>query len=223
MNIKGENNHIIIRNNQNFWEVSADENIEGFSEIVIDGNNNTIELEFPLHAEGEFFTNNRIRIFGRNHYCHICSTFKFHDNFIDFFEENASLYIGRNTSVRNTGIALSYKSDIYIGEGCMIAESNIRGSDFHPIIDIETNKVINIPSQRLYIGNHVWLAERSRILKNAYIPDGCIVGAEAVIAKKFEESNCIIAGNPAKIIKKNITWDRYNYTSYSEFGPFKYR
>lgn len=39
MNIKGENNHIIIRNNQNFREVSADENIEGFSEIVIDGNN----------------------------------------------------------------------------------------------------------------------------------------------------------------------------------------
>lgn len=104
----------------------------------------------------------------------------------------------------------------------MIAESNIRGSDFHPIIDIETNKVINIPSQRLYIGNHVWLAERSRILKNAYISDGCIVGAEAVIAKKFEEPNCIIAGNPAKIIKKNITRDRYNYTSYSEFGPFKY-
>ena len=33
MNIKGENNHIIIRNNQNFREVSADENIEGFEGI----------------------------------------------------------------------------------------------------------------------------------------------------------------------------------------------
>ena len=31
--------------------------------------------------------------------------------------------------------------------------------------------------------------------------DGCVVGAGAVVAGKFE-ANCVIAGNPAKVIKR---------------------
>ena len=31
--------------------------------------------------------------------------------------------------------------------------------------------------------------------------DGCVVGAGAVVCGIFEE-NCVIAGNPAKVIKK---------------------
>ncbi|MDY3133500.1 MAG: hypothetical protein SOW11_05830, partial [Campylobacter lanienae] len=48
----------------------------------------------------------------------------------------------------------------------------------------------------------------STILKNSYIPSGCIVGKSAVVAKKFEKENVIIAKNPTKIIKENILWDR---------------
>ncbi|WP_096018326.1 hypothetical protein [Campylobacter lanienae] len=46
------------------------------------------------------------------------------------------------------------------------------------------------------------------IPKNSYIPSGCIVGKSAVVAKKFEKENVIIARNPTKIIKENILWDR---------------
>lgn len=42
------------------------------------------------------------------------------------------------------------------------------------------------------------------ILKHSYIPSGCIVGKSAVVAKKFEKENVIIAKNPTKIIKENI-------------------
>ena len=31
--------------------------------------------------------------------------------------------------------------------------------------------------------------------------DGCVVGAGAVVAGKFED-NCVIAGNPARVIKR---------------------
>lgn len=34
-----------------------------------------------------------------------------------------------------------------------------------------------------------------------------IVGAETVVKGKFP-NNCVIAGNPAKIVKKDVTWDR---------------
>jgi len=30
----------------------------------------------------------------------------------------------------------------------------------------------------------------------------------SVVTKPFEESNIILAGNPAKIVKRNINWDR---------------
>lgn len=222
MNIKGEHNRVIIWHKGRAIELDPSENINGFSEITIEGDNNTIELELPLAANNEPFHSNSIFMYGYNHFCHIASTFKFFENRIDFFNCDGSLYIGANTSMRNTVIGLGYKSDIKIGEKCMIAECNIRGSDFHSIIDIETNKVINIPHQPCYIGNNVWLAERARILKNAFIADGCIVGAESVVATQFYEKNCVIVGNPAKIVRHNTTWDRQNYLDYISKGPFIY-
>ena len=44
------------------------------------------------------------------------------------------------------------------------------------------------------------------VLKNSEIKDNSVIGANAVVAKKFKEGNVIIAGNPAKILKKNINW-----------------
>ena len=39
------------------------------------------------------------------------------------------------------------------------------------------------------------------------IGEGSIIGKGAISSSKFEE-NCIIAGNPAKVIRKNVTWGR---------------
>ena len=64
--------------------------------------------------------------------------------------------------------------------------------------------------------------ERARILKNAFVADGCIVGAESVVATQFYEKNCVIVGNPAKIVRHNTTWDRQNYLDYISKGPFIY-
>ena len=42
---------------------------------------------------------------------------------------------------------------------------------------------------------------KRQILKGTQLGDGCVVGAGAVVSGKFEE-NCVIAGNPAKVIRK---------------------
>ena len=60
------------------------------------------------------------------------------------------------------------------------------------------------------IGNHVWVGARAVILKNTIIPDNCIVGFSSVVSSKTfigEKGHCIAAGNPAKIIKRDISWD----------------
>lgn len=54
-----------------------------------------------------------------------------------------------------------------------------------------------------YIGNHVNIGYGAVINPGITIGDHCIVGANAVVTKDVP-SGCIVAGNPAKIIKVNI-------------------
>ena len=97
-------------------------------------------------------------------------------------------------------------SEVEIGEDCMFAfDTIIYNTDGHSIF--QNGNLIN-KADKLVIGHHVWCGWGSTILKNSYIPSGCIVGKSAVVAKKFEKENVVIAGNPAKIIKENICWDR---------------
>lgn len=35
-----------------------------------------------------------------------------------------------------------------------------------------------------------------------------IFGINAVVTKRFDEENTIIAGNPAKLVKRNVKWQR---------------
>jgi acetyltransferase-like isoleucine patch superfamily enzyme len=41
-------------------------------------------------------------------------------------------------------------------------------------------------------------------LPGVIIGDKTIVGAGAVVTKSFIEGNCVVAGNPAKLVKKLI-------------------
>ena len=58
------------------------------------------------------------------------------------------------------------------------------------------------------IGKHVWIGKDSKIGKNVKIADNSIVGWGSIVTKEFNEPNVIIAGIPAKIVKRGINWDR---------------
>lgn len=47
----------------------------------------------------------------------------------------------------------------------------------------------------------MWIGLNALILKGTIIGDNCVVGAGAVVKGKFP-ANCVIAGNPAKIVKR---------------------
>ena len=83
---------------------------------------------------------------------------------------------------------------------------HIRSSDSHPIVDNETGEIIN-KDKEVKIGNHVWLAANCKILKGCVIEDGAVVGAHSIVTKQVP-SNTIVAGNPARVVKNNITWKR---------------
>lgn len=56
-------------------------------------------------------------------------------------------------------------------------------------------------AQPIIIGKHCWIGMGAVILPEVELGDYTIVGANAVVTKSFKEGNCIIAGNPAKVIR----------------------
>lgn len=63
-------------------------------------------------------------------------------------------------------------------------------------------------AQSIEIGKHVWVGKDVKIGKNTKIPDNSIVGWGSIVTKVFNEPNIILAGIPAKIVKRGINWDR---------------
>ena len=107
---------------------------------------------------------------------------------------------------------LAYKANLTIGEHCLISrEVVIRNSDVHKIFNKgDEPKLSNAqnPPQDLTIGRHVWVGARAFVSKGAQIPEECVIGASSFVNKSFVESHCIIAGTPAKIVKRHIDWER---------------
>lgn len=96
--------------------------------------------------------------------------------------------------------------EISIGAHTMIAwQALIMDTDQHNIYT-QDGTVIN-KDKPISIGNNVWIGAKSLILKGTAIADGSIIGANTTITKKFTKKHTIIAGNPAQIVKENITWE----------------
>lgn len=204
--INGKNNKIIIVENGIERDLKVGETIAGLK-IEINGNNNVVKLELPIKAENSF-----IQIGNDNVYVNIASTQRFYNVFIRCcFGNGQVVQIGKSTTISGANIILDSFGSCTIGEDCMFSNSiRIWGDDGHSILDANTGEILNEPKGCVTIGNHVWVGEAVRITKNARIYDNSIIGGGAVAYKDYEESNVVIAGNPGKIVRRNITWDRRN-------------
>lgn len=99
-------------------------------------------------------------------------------------------------------------SRVEIGNNCLFSSDiDIRTGDGHSIFDISGERINQ--SKDVIIGDHVWCGKSVSILKGVKIATGSVVGISSVVTKSFEDNNVVLAGNPAAIVKNNITW---NYT-----------
>ena len=77
-------------------------------------------------------------------------------------------------------------------------------SDSHRIYD--NGSQINADKEIVF-GDKIWIGCRSKVIKEAVINDGCVIGATSCVTGNKFEPYTIIAGTPAKSIKKISSWE----------------
>lgn len=177
------------------------------AKVFVHGEQNDIVLADPTNP------NLSIEVYGNNNTVRIETEAGFTAHLCigtaDCPVSDCTIVVGKKTTSSGPIFVrmLESNSRLTIGEDCMFATNvNIYVSDTHCILDKE-GKLTNI-GRFVEIGDHCWICFESKILKNTRIPTGCVVGMGAVVASQFSEANCVLAGNPARIVKREITWDR---------------
>ena len=114
----------------------------------------------------------------------------------------AVIEIGDNVGI--SGATIYARSRIVIGSNTNIGGNvKILDNDFHPVDPMErlADTKDAIGTLPVHIGENCFIGCNVLILKGSRIGNNCVVGAGAVVSGSFED-NCVIAGNPAKIIKR---------------------
>lgn len=119
---------------------------------------------------------------------------------------NCSVFIGKNTSFGGVRMVhVGNDCNISIGANCLFSDNvEIWASDTHPIYN-NAKGIINKESS-VTIGEKVWVGSHVSILKGVEIGHGSVIGMGSVVTKSVK-SKCIYAGNPAKLIKHDVSWD----------------
>ncbi len=112
--------------------------------------------------------------------------------------------IGDNTFIGHNCAVIAGRK-IEIGENCLIAGGvRISDQDGHPVDANRRRAGEPTPIEGINpvsVGNDVWIGEGAVILKGVRIGDRSIVGGRAVVTKDVEPDT-IVAGNPARVVKK---------------------
>ena len=108
---------------------------------------------------------------------------------------NIELYgkFGKNLKIWHGNIIIN--SNAILGDNVSMHGNNCIGNNL---------KSDNAPK----IGNNVDIGFGSVIIGDVTLADNIIIGANSLVNKSFLEANVVIAGNPAKIIKRNVKNDK---------------
>lgn len=165
------------------------------------------------------FRGKRSRVFIGNN----VRAFKFHINVYDdcivdlsddcklsgtfTLRNGCTIKIGKRTWCNShLNISAAEETMVSIGADCLVSSATIRSSDMHPVFCLDTGARVN-SAKNVVVGDHVWFGQECFLMKGVSIGSGSVVAARAVVTKSIPE-NCAVAGNPAKIVRERIRWDR---------------
>ncbi len=186
----GRDNHVMI------LPVLVEE-LSGHVELRGDGNSITIGA--PAHSHNLHISlGSRSRVVIGPH-C-VLGNLQIHT------EDGAELTIGAGSAFNGLVRLLLHEARrITVGKSCLFGgDVDVAVSDMHTIVDAASGERLN-PARDVRIGDHVWVGQRSLILKGVTIGAHSVIGAGSVVTREIP-ANCVAAGNPASVVRRGVSW-----------------
>ena len=152
------------------------------------GKNCTLNWRFSVQGEGKIFCDDGCNLWAHEEY-----------NRFQTYSKDAVIRIGKNC--RLNGALLQAREKILVKKNCLLGSTIIMDTDFHHADPKRRTETKNIPTKPVHIEENVWLAGQSVVLKGVEIGENAVVAMRAVVSKNVEK-NTVVAGNPAKEVKK---------------------
>ncbi|MBO0896019.1 acyltransferase [Arthrobacter sunyaminii] len=122
--------------------------------------------------------------------------------------QDSEVRLGENVTTTNTCVISAVEgTSVMVGDDVMFASENeLRADDGHAIFDVHSEKRVN-HSEDIIVGSHVWLAKRAVLLGGAKIGNGSVIGFGSIVSGVIP-NNCVAAGIPARVIRRDVAWER---------------
>ena len=108
----------------------------------------------------------------------------------------------------NAGFLLSCENQITFGDDVLLGwDCTVIDGDGHSISSIGDEKKIINASKPIRVGNHVWMGAKVTVLKGSEIAQNSIVAYGSIVTQRYADSNVLLCGRPAQIIKECVKWN----------------
>jgi len=125
--------------------------------------------------------------------------------------DGSVVVIGRNTFIGSSTIVCAERieigDDVLISWGCTIVDHNshaLAWKDRRDDVREYYRGIKNwekVERKAVTIGNKVWIGFNTIILKGVTVGEGAVVGAGSIVTKDVP-AHAVVAGNPARIIRR---------------------
>lgn len=106
--------------------------------------------------------------------------------------------VGTSPIGASSGNYIQAMNGIELGKGLLVAPGVKIISANHNLEDF----TLHDSAPPIVIEDYCWIGANAVILPGVHLGKRTIVGAGAVVTKSFEEGNCVIAGNPARVLRR---------------------
>ena len=111
----------------------------------------------------------------------------------------ATLIVGKNCWIGKNFIG-NGNGTIHIGDNCDIAPEVSFLTGGHQVGD-HSRRAGTGETYTITVGNGVWIGSRCTLMKNISIGDGAVIAACSCVHRDVEP-DCLVAGVPAKVVRK---------------------
>lgn len=139
-----------------------------------------------------------------------------------------NILMGKNSKLAlRGGCYIQGVGKLFIGDYVSITQNCIVISANHDIYDQDKHN----PKETI-IGDQCWIGSNACIMAGVVLGPRTIVGAGSVVTKSFPEGYCIVAGNPAKVVKtlakekfvpRKYNIEHYGYIRADKFPAYRDR